>query len=179
MHRNRRTARSESTWLRLALALGGVGVSVSVLVAREADRWDDPVFYLGAALTLAGAYIALAVLFLPLPLPRLLAERESVRFRTALDELRVDGQSLYARAIDSYESFESLRRDHGLWVARTSAWLAAEVSRADADEFVSARANAPDPISSYDPEHGTLRLRISRQLEILRRIAERPERAVV
>ena len=57
MARNRRTARSESTWLRLALALGGGGVSVSVLFAREADRWDDPVFYFGAALTLQHAQV--------------------------------------------------------------------------------------------------------------------------
>jgi hypothetical protein len=174
MARARRTARSDSTWLRLALALAGVGVSATLLFAREADRWDDPVFYVGMALTLAGGYIALAVLFLPLPLPRLLAEREVARFRAALNELRVAGQSLYTWQVDSDASLETLRGDYGAWVSRTSDWLAAEVSQADADEFVSARASAPDPIRSYNSEHRELRLRLSRQLEILRRIAERP-----
>jgi hypothetical protein len=170
----RRSASSDSTWLRLALALSGIGVSAILLFGRTEDRWDDPFFYVAAVLTLAGLYIALAVLFLPLPLPRLLAERQAHRFRRALDELRVVGQSLYARRVDSNESLEALKEEYRAWVSRTSEWLAAEVSRADADEFLSARANVADLLGSYSPDHGKLRLKLSWQLEILRRIADRP-----
>ena len=76
----RRSWKTDSQWLRLALTATGLGVS---LILASAAAWKSSrVIWVGATLALVGAYVACAVLVLPLPLPRLLSERQKQSFPT-------------------------------------------------------------------------------------------------
>jgi len=75
----RRSWKTDSQWIRLALTATGLGVS---LILASAAAWkSSPVIYVGATLTFVGAYLACAVLVFPLPLPMLLSERRNRAFR--------------------------------------------------------------------------------------------------
>ena len=68
----RRSWKTDSQWLRLALTTAGLGVT---LILASAAAWEsNPVIWVGAGLAAVGTYIACAVLVMPLPLPRLLSE---------------------------------------------------------------------------------------------------------
>ena len=94
----RRSWKTDSQWLRLALTATGLGVS---LILASAAAWKSSrVIYVGATLALIGAYVACAVLVLPLPLPKLLSERRNRSFRRGVGAFLVEGHELESAAGD-------------------------------------------------------------------------------
>ena len=102
----RRSWKTDSQWLRLALTATGLGVS---LILASAAAWKSSrVIWVGATLALVGAYVACAVLVLPLPLPRLLSERKNRAFRRGVGAFLVEGHELRARPVTSNAELTSL-----------------------------------------------------------------------
>jgi hypothetical protein len=156
------------TWLTLATFLGGAGVTL--LVASSASRWCDPLFYVGGALFLIAAYIALAVLFVPLPLLPLRSEREAKRFQEGLDSLLTRGQALDSRTVASDDDLAKLQSDYAVWIQDGTDWLQRHASPATANDFLNPSGAAARVTPSFNGEHSQLRLTVSWRLEILREV---------
>ena len=113
----RRSWKTDSQWLRLALTSTGLGVS---LILASAAAWkSSPVIYFGAALAIVGAYISCAVLVMPLPLPKLLSERRNRAFRRRVGAFLVEGHELRARPVADEGELASLDASCRDWSART------------------------------------------------------------
>ena len=126
----RRSWKTDSQWLRLALTATGLGVS---LILASAAAWKSSrVIYVGAALALVGAYIACAVLVLPLPLPTLLSERRNRAFRRRVGAFLVEGHELRARPVANGAELASLEAAYRDWSARGQVWLDENARPADA-----------------------------------------------
>src|SRR4051812_12923552 len=135
----RRSWKTDSQWLRLALTATGLGVS---LILASAAAWKSSrVIYVGATLALLGAYIACAVLVLPLPLPRLLSERRNRAFRRRVGAFLVEGHEMRARPVTNKTELTSLQAAYTDWFARGQAWLDENARPADAAAF----EHASDP----------------------------------
>src|SRR5689334_4628825 len=129
----RRSWKTDSQWIRLALTATGLGVS---LILASAAAWkSSPVIYLGATLALVGACIACAVLVAPLPLPLLLSERRNRALRRGVGALLVEGHELRARPVADQAELASLETDYRDWSARAHNWLDAKARPADVAAF--------------------------------------------
>src|SRR5689334_1007396 len=129
MPERRRSWKTDSQWLRLALTATGLGVS---LILASAAAWkSSPVIYIGAALALVGVYISVAVLVLPLPLPMLLSERRNRAFRRGVGAFLVEGHELRARPVGNPAEFASLQTAYWDWSVRVQVWLDENARPAD------------------------------------------------
>jgi hypothetical protein len=168
----RRSWKTDSQWLRLALTATGLGVS---LIVASAAAWkSSPVVYVGASLAFVGLYIACAVLVLPLPLPPLLSERRNRAFRRHVGAFLVEGHELRARPVaDEAElvSIEAACRD---WSLRVQFWLDENARPADAAAFEHAIGPSQEILGSFDHAHNALRLKLSWQLNVLRELPREP-----
>jgi hypothetical protein len=168
----RRSWKTDSQWIRLALTATGLGVS---LILASAAAWkSSPVIYLGATLALVGAYIACAVLVLPLPLPLLLSERRNRAFRKRVGAFLVEGHELRARPVAVKAEFASLEADYRDWSARAQVWLDENARPADAAAFEHAIGPSQEILDSFDRAHNDLRLKLSWQLNVLRELPREP-----
>jgi hypothetical protein len=162
----RRSWKTDSQWLRLALTATGLGVS---LILASATAWNsNRVIYLGAALAFVGAYISCAVLVLPLPLPRLLSERRNRAFRRGVGALIVEGHELSARPVTNEAELASLEAAYRDWSARGQVWLDENARPADAAAFEHAIGPSQEILDSFDRTHNDLRLKLTWQLNVLR-----------
>jgi hypothetical protein len=162
----RRSWKTDSQWLRLALTATGLGVS---LILASAAAWKSSrVIYVGAALALVGAYIAFAVLVVPLPLPKLLSERRNRAFRRRVGALLVEAHELRARPVTSNAELTSLQADYGDWSARGQTWLEENARPADAAAFEHAIGPSQEILESFDGTHNDLRLKLTWQINVLR-----------
>ena len=118
----RRSWKTDSQWIRLALTATGVGVS---LILALAAAWkSSPVIYLGVTLALVGAYISCAVLVVPLPLPLLLSERRNRAFRRGVGALLVEGHELRARPVSDKAELVSLDDAYQDWsMCARAGWI--------------------------------------------------------
>ena len=124
--------------------------------------------YVGAALALVGAYIACAVLVLPLPLPRLLSERRNRAFRRRVGAFLVEGHELRARPVTNEADLTSLEAAYQDWSARGQAWLDENARPADAAAFEYPIGTSQEILDSFDRAHNDLRLKLTWQLNVLR-----------
>ena len=162
----RRSWKTDSQWLRVALAATGLGVSL--IVASAASWGSAPVIYIGATLAFAGLYISCAVLVLPLPLPALLSERRNRKFRRGTGAFLVEGHELRARPVADEAELASLTAHCHDWTDRTQAWLDENARPADAAAFRHAMGPSQEIVGSFDRSHNDLRLAISWRLQVLR-----------
>jgi hypothetical protein len=168
----RRSWKTDSQWLRLALTATGLGVS---LILASAAAWkSSPVTYVGATLAFVGAYIACAVLVLPLPLPRLLSERRNRAFRRRVGAFLIEGHELRARPVADKAELASLEAAYRDWSMRAQVWLDDNARPADAAEFEHAIGPSQEILGSFDRAHNDLRLKLSWQLNVLRELAREP-----
>jgi hypothetical protein len=167
----RRSAKTDSQWLRVALAAAGLGVTL--ILAAFAARAPSVLYYVGAALALIGVYVACAVLILPLPLPQLLADRRARVFQQRIDAFLVEGRALNARPVTDEAGRTELEAAYADWVERTQTWLSRNVSAADAAAFQYAIGRSVDVLGSYDQAHNELRLKLSWQLQVLQELRAR------
>ena len=164
----RRSWKTDSQWLRLALTSTGLGVS---LILASAAAWkSSPVIYFGAALAIVGAYISCAVLVMPLPLPKLLSERRNRAFRRRVGAFLVEGHELRARPVADQRELASLDASCRDWSARTQAWLDENARPADAAAFEHPIGPYQEMLGSFDRAHNDLRLTLSWQLSVLREL---------
>ena len=167
----RRSWKTDSQWIRLALTATGLGVS---LILASAAAWkSSPVIYLGATLALIGAYISCAVLIVPLPLPPLLSERRNRAFRRGVGALLVEGHELRARSVSDEAELASLEDAYRDWSMRAQAWLDKDARPADAAAFEHAIGPSQEILDSFDRPHNDLRLKLSWQLSVLRELTTR------
>jgi len=162
----RRSWKTDSQWLRLALTATGLGVSL--ILASVATWKSSRVIYVGAGLALVGAYIACAVLVLPLPLPRLLSERRNRAFRRRVGAFLVEGHELRARPVTNHAGLTSLEAEYQDWSTRGQAWLEENARPADAAAFEHAIGPSQEILDSFDRAHNDLRLKLTWQLDVLR-----------
>ena len=168
----RRSWKTDSQWIRIALTATGLGVS---LILASAAAWkSSPVIYLGAALATVGAYISCAVLVVPLPLPLLLSERRNRAFRRGVGALLVEGHELRARPVMEEADVSSLEDAYRDWSTRARAWLDQNARPADAAAFEHAIGPSQEILDSYDRAHNDLRLKLSWQLSVLRELTQEP-----
>jgi hypothetical protein len=168
----RRSWKTDSQWLRLALTATGLGIS---LILASAAAWkSSPVIYVGAALALVGAYISCAVLVIPLPLPPLLSERRNRRFRRRVGALLVEGHELRARRVSDDGELATLQAAYQDWSGRAQAWLDTDARPADAAAFAHAIGPSGEIVESFDRAHNDLRLKLSWQLTVLRELTLEP-----
>ena len=168
----RRSWKTDSQWLRLALTATGLGIS---LILASAAAWkSSPVIYVGATLALVGAYISFAVLVLPLPLPPLLSERRNRAFRRRVGALLVEGHELRARPVSDKAQLASLEATYRDWSARAQSWLDNDARPADAAAFEHAIGPSEEILDSFDRAHNDLRLKLSWQLNVLRELTREP-----
>jgi hypothetical protein len=164
----RRSWKTDSQWLRLALTATGLGVS---LILASAAAWkSSPVIYVGATLAFVGAYVACAVLVLPLPLPLLLSERRNRAFRRRAGAFLVEGHELRARPVADRAELSSLEAACQDWSVRAQVWLDKNARPADAAAFEHAIGPSQEILGSFDRAHNDLRLRLSWQLNVLREL---------
>jgi hypothetical protein len=162
----RRSWKTDSQWLRLALTVTGLGMS---LILASAAAWKSSrIIYLGASLALVGAYISCAVLVLPLPLPMLLSERRNRAFRRGVGALIVEGHELSARPVTNEAELTSLEATYRDWSARGQVWLDENARPADAAAFEHAIGPSQEILDSFDRTHNDLRLKLTWQLNVLR-----------
>jgi hypothetical protein len=172
MSDRRRSWKTDSQWLRLALTATGLGIS---LILASAAAWkSSPVIYVGAALALVGAYISCAVLVVPLPLPPLLSERRNRRFRRRVGALLVEGHELRGRPVRDEAELSSLEASYLDWSGRAQDWLDQDARPADAAAFAHAIGPSGDILDSFDRVHNALRLKLSWQLNVLRELTLEP-----
>ena len=162
----RRSWKTDSQWVRLALAAGGVGVSL--ILAYVAGWKERPVFYIGAGLALVAVYISFAVLVLPLPLPPLLSERRNRAFRRGVSGFLVAGQELRGRPVAHEAELATLQADYDDWSVRAQAWLDVHARPGDAAAFAHVVGPAQEIVGSFDRAHNDLRLRLTWQIQVLR-----------
>ncbi len=168
----RRSWKTDSQWIRLALTSTGLGVS---LILASAAAWkSSPVIYVGAILALVGGYISCAVLVAPLPLPLLLSERRNRAFRRGVGVLLVDGHELRGRPVGDQAELASLQVAYRDWSVRAQAWLDKNARPADAAAFEHAIGPSGEIIGSFDRAHNDLRLKLSWQLNVLRDLTLEP-----
>jgi hypothetical protein len=164
----RRSWKTDSQWIRLALTSTGLGVS---LILASAAAWkSSPVIYVGASLAIVGAYIACAVLVVPLPLPLLLSERRNRAFRRGVGAFLVEGHELRARPVADEAELASLEAACADWSVRGQAWLDENARPADAAAFAHAIGPSQEILDSFDRAHNDLRLKLSWQLNVLREL---------
>ena len=164
----RRSWKTDSQWLRLALTATGLGVS---LILASAAAWKSSrVIWVGATLALVGAYVACAVLVLPLPLPRLLSERKNRAFRRGVGAFLVEGHELRARPVTNNAELTSLEAAYRDWSARAQVWLDENARPADAAAFEHAIGPSQEILDSFDRTHNDLRLKLTWQLNLLREL---------
>ena len=164
----RRSWKTDSQWLRVAISATGLGVSL--IVASVASWGSAPVTFLGATLAFVGLYIACAVLVLPLPLPALLSERRNRKFRRGTGALLVEGHELRARPVADEAELASLTAEYDDWTTRAQAWLDENARPADAAAFRHAMGPSQEIAGSFDRSHNDVRLKISWQLQVLREL---------
>jgi SAM-dependent methyltransferase len=165
MRSRRRSFKTDSQWLRVALAAAGLGVTL-ILASRAA--WAPNVLvYIGVVIGLVGVYIAIAVLVLPLPLPPLLADRRTRVINRRLDAFLVEGHALNARHVTDAEGLAGLEAHYADWSTQAQTWLAKNASPAEAAAFEHATGRSADILDSFDPAHNRLRLKLSWQLDVL------------
>jgi len=168
----RRSWKTDSQWIRLALTATGLGVS---LILASAAAWkSSPVIYVGAALALVGGYIACAVLVVPLPLPLLLSERRNRAFRRRVGAFVVEGHELRARPVVDKAELASLETAYMDWSARTQFWLDENARPADAAAFEHPIGPSQEILDSFDRAHNDVRLKLSWQLTVLRELQREP-----
>ena len=168
----RRSWKTDSQWIRIALTTAGLGVT---LILASAAAWEsNPVIWVGAGLAAVGTYIACAVLVMPLPLPRLLSERRNRAFRRGVGALLVEGHELRARPVADKEELSSLEADYRDWSVRTKAWLDKNSRPADSAAFEHAIGPHQEIVDSFDRAHNDLRLKLSWQLNVLRDLPQEP-----
>jgi hypothetical protein len=168
----RRSWKTDSQWVRLALTATGLGVS---LILASAAAWkSSPVIYVGAALALVGAYIACAVLVVPLPLPLLLSERRNRTFRRRVGAFLVEGHELRARQVADKAELASLEAACRDWSERAQVWLDENARPADAAAFEHPIGPSQEMLGSFDRTHNDLRLQLSWQLNVLRELPREP-----
>ncbi len=168
----RRSWKTDSQWIRLALTATGVGVS---LILASAAAWKSSrVIYLGVTLALVGAYISCAVLVVPLPLPLLLSERRNRAFRRGVGALLVEGHELRARPVSDKAEVASLDDAYQDWSMRARAWLDKNARPSDAAAFEHAIGPSQEILDSFDRAHNDLRLKLSWQLSVLRELTQEP-----
>jgi hypothetical protein len=148
--------------------LASTGLGVTLILASAAAWKSSPVTYVGATLALVGAYIACAVLLLPLPLPMLLSERRNRAFRRRAGAFLVEGHELRARPVANDAELSSLEADYRDWSARAQDWLDQDARPADAAAFKHAIGPSQEILGSFDRSHNDLRLKLSWQLDVLR-----------
>jgi hypothetical protein len=148
--------------------LASTGLGVTLILASAAAWKSSPVTYVGATLALVGAYIACAVLLLPLPLPMLLSERRNRAFRRHAGAFLVEGHELRARPVANDAELSSLEADYRDWSARAQDWLDQDARPADAAAFKHAIGPSQEILGSFDRSHNDLRLKLSWQLDVLR-----------
>jgi len=164
----RRSWKTDSQWLRLALTATGLGVS---LIVASAAAWkSSPVVYVGASLAFVGLYIACAVLVLPLPLPPLLSERRNRAFRRRVGAFLVEGHELRARPVADEAELASIEAACRDWSLRVQVWLDENARPADAAAFEHAIGPSQEILGSFDHAHNDLRLKLSWQLNVLREL---------
>lgn len=164
----RRSWKTDSQWIRLALTATGLGVS---LILASAATWkSSPVIYVGAGLALIGGYIAFAVLVLPLPLPLLLSDRRNRAFRRGVGGFLVEGHELRGRPVTDVAELAALESAYGEWSTRAKAWLDENARPADAAAFEHAIGPSQEILDSFDRTHNDLRLKLSWQLTVLREL---------
>jgi len=162
----RRSWKTDSQWIRLALTATGLGVS---LILASAAAWkSSPVIYFGASLAIVGAYIACAVLVVPLPLPLLLSERRNRAFRRGAGAFLVEGHELRARPVADEAELASLEAACADWSVRAKAWLDENARPADGAAFAHPIGPSQEILDSFDRAHNDLRLKLSWQLNVLR-----------
>ena len=168
----RRSWKTDSQWLRVALAASGLGVS---LIVASAAAWkSSPVIVVGATLALVGAYIACAVLVVPLPLPPLLSARRNRAFRRHVGAFMVEGHELIARPVANEAELASLEAGCRDWSARVQAWLNAKARPTEAAAFEHPIGPSQQIVGSLSPAHNVLRLKLSWQLDVLRGLPREP-----
>jgi hypothetical protein len=168
----RRSWKTDSQWLRLALTATGLGVS---LILASAATWkSNAVIYIGATLALVGAYISCAVLVVPLPLPLLLSERRNRAFRRRVGAFLVEGHELRARRVADRPELASLENACRDWSARAQVWLDENARPADAAAFEHPIGPSQEILDSFDRVHNDLRLKLSWQLDVLRELPREP-----
>jgi hypothetical protein len=165
----RRNQADERFWLALAAIMAAAGVSF-VLASDQSNRWSDPFSYIGLGLIGVALYLLVASAIYPLPLLKLRGERESERFSDARDVRVARGDELYGRVVTSEDELQQFRDDYTHWVLDTAEWLRREVSGATASDFQHVTGNAAAVPESFNMAHNNLRLRVSWQVRILRRV---------
>ena len=161
----RRTFKTDSQWLRLALAAAGLGVSL--MLASVATGSLHVLLWAGGALALIGAYISVAVLIVPLPLPQLLAERRTRAFRRRVGAFIAEGHALNSRRVTTDDELTEFEAAYADWVERTQAWLSENVGAPDSAAFEHAIGTSAEIVGSFDRAHNDLRLELSWQLDVL------------
>ena len=169
----RRSWKTDSQWLRLALAATGLGVS---LIVASAAAWkSSPVIFVGATLALVGAYISCAVLVVPLPLPPLLSERRNRAFRRRVGAFMVEGHELMSAAGGGRSRARVARGClPGLVGARDRSGWIENARPTDAAAFEHAIGPSQEIVGSFSRAHNDLRLKLSWQLDVLRGLPREP-----
>jgi hypothetical protein len=167
----RRSTKTDSQWLRVALAAAGLGVTL--MLASTAAWASSVLLYVGAALALIGVYVACAVLILPLPLPQLLADRRTRVFHQQIDAFLVEGHALNAREVTDEPGFSVLEVAYAGWEESARTWLSRNASKADSAAFEHAIGKSADILGSFSPAHNDLRLKLSWQLDVLHELRAR------
>ncbi len=171
MRGRRRSSKTDSQWLRVALASAGLGVTL--MLASTAASISARLVYAGAALALIGVYVACAVLILPLPLPLLLADRRARAINRRIDELLVEGHALNARQVSDGAGLTALESAYAGWSERAQTWLSENGRASDAAAFEHAIGKSADILGSFDRAHNDLRLKLSWQLDVLHELRTR------
>ena len=168
----RRSWKTDSQWIRLALTATGLGVS---LILASAAAWkSSPVIWIGAGFATVGVYVACAVLVVPLPLPLLLSERRNRAFRRRVGAFLVEGHELRARPVADTAELASLDADCRDWSERTQDWLDDNARPAEGAAFRHPVGPSQQIVDSFDRAHNDLRLRLSWQLNVLRDLPLEP-----
>jgi hypothetical protein len=159
---------SERTWLALAVSflLGGA----TLIATADTPKLCDPFFYVGLTFCVIALWVFFGVFVTPKVLPKLPSERAAEQISKLRDASVVIGDELYGRPVASDTEFARYKIDYTRWVLDTAGWLGQEVSGAKASEFQHATGMAADIIGSFNRGHSNLRLRVSWQLQILRRL---------
>jgi hypothetical protein len=171
MRGRRRSFKTDSQWLRVALAAAGLGVTL--ILASRAAWASDVLVYIGAAMGVVGVYIACAVLILPLPLPLLLADRRTRAIHQRIDAFLVEGHALNARYVTDAEDLDDLEAAYVDWSTRAQTWLSRNATAADSAAFEHATGRSADILGSFDAAHNRLRLKLSWQLDVLHALRTR------
>jgi hypothetical protein len=143
------------------------------MLASTAAWASSVLLYVGAALALIGAYIACAVLILPLPLPQLLADRSTRLYHRQIDAFLVEGHALIARQVTDEPGFSELELACADWEEGARTWLSRNASKADSAAFEHAIGRSAEILGSFSPAHNNLRLKLSWQLDVLHQLRAR------